>query len=196
MAHSQIAFRGFTPPLLYFLFETSSIPRFRVLEIFELNLSREHRFLHRVTQFSSITTLNLDTCLTQSAAQLGRFVTSFPSLKTFSLRSWSLPPSGLKDTRIRGSRSKASITELNLRLAPNISGLLDYFLKSEPFVTHLEKLALGWEYIEYAAYHVSLLHGIDELFQHCSLHLESLKVEVNSSEDLFESFRAQTAKIG
>ena len=74
--------------------------------------------------------------------------------------------------------------------------LLDYFLKAQPFVTHLEKLALGWEYIEDTAYHVSLLQGIDALFQDCSLHLESLKVEVKSSEDLFESFRVETIKIG
>ena len=157
------------------------MPWFDYLTIRDLDLSREHKSIHRMVTSSSVTMLELRTCKTRSTAQLGRFITSFPSLSSLCLRSWTLCPSGLQDTGIRCSGSKSSIRRMVLNPVQNMSGLLDYFLKARPFVTNLNELILQWEYTESIDQNTSLLQGLNELFHHCSQNLEKLTITVDNS---------------
>ena len=180
---AKIIFRGFKPPLFHFLLETSTIFKFNLLVIRDLDLSREHQSLSRIASLSSsITELCLISCATESAIQLGRFITSFPSVTELEIESWSLPPSGLRDAHIRRNYSQSSLYELDLRLTPNISGLLDYFIKARPFVTHLARLTLKWECVENIEQYRILFTGVSELFRHCSQHLEWLWIDIEGSE--------------
>ena len=62
--------------------------RFRTLTIYALDLSREHQLIHRTVASLFVTRLELHVCMTKSTAQLGRFITSFPSLLYLDLDSW------------------------------------------------------------------------------------------------------------
>lgn len=156
--------------------------RFRTLTIYALDLSREHQLIHRTVASLFVTRLELHVCMTKSTAQLGRFITSFPSLLYLDLDSWLLSLSDLRGMGIRRGRSRSSIKNLTLRLVLDISGLLDYFIKARPFVDRLQGLVLKWEYTENVERNASYLRGIGELFQHCSQRLEWLIISVQNSE--------------
>ena len=161
----------------------SPIPLLTYLRIVSLDLSREHVLIYQVVASSSfITHLVLSGSTTQGAAQLGRFITSFPSLRTLSLDGWSLSPSGLHDTGVRRSSSKSSIKIMHLNLGPNISGLLRYFARAHPFITHLEDLQLWWKYTQDTEQNMLLLQGVNEMFQQCSQHLFHLRISIDDDE--------------
>lgn len=160
----------------------SSISRFKYLTISRLDLSMQHPRIHRTVASSFITQLKLHSCATQSIPQLGRFITSFPSLKRLYFISWSLSQQNLKNTRICRSTSKSSIDYLHLHLASNVSGLLDYFVKAKPFVAHLKELLIRWEVTEDGERNTSFLLGLNQLFQHTSHSLESLKIYMDNDE--------------
>ncbi|KAK7680405.1 hypothetical protein QCA50_016645 [Cerrena zonata] len=169
--------RGYVPPLVHFLIATSYVPRLRCLAVKELNMSEEHPSLLKVTPSTSIKSLELNHCKTQSMAQLGRFIMSFPSLSELNI-SWSTSLSGLRNTHLRRNTSRCSLQRLNIELVPNVSALLGYLVRAKPSVTYLQVLQLQWDYIENVERRCSLFRGIKELIYHCGLSLEELYVSV------------------
>ena len=179
---AQITPRGFIPPLSQFFFEMSfgtsrSDPRFSHLTISDLDLSREHPFIHRTVRSLWVTRLDLCRCMTQSAAQLGRFIISFPSLRVLNLSDWSLPPSGLQDIRVKAIKPMATIRSFDVCLVPNISALLDYCNKRS-FFGLLKSLHFRWEYTNSTEKDVALLRAMNSLLHRCSYSLESLTMTV------------------
>lgn len=138
-----------------------------------MNLSTEHSSLLRSARAVTVQSLWLIQCKTHSVAQLGRLITSFPSLSELYI-TWSVPQSRLLDGNIRRDRSRSCLKELEIDLIPNTSALLDYFIKARPFVTQLRKLVIRWNYVENREAYFLLLRGVKALLLHCEWFLEEL----------------------
>ena len=183
MSNAETMARGFTPPLPQFLFEMSSRPLFDHLTISGLDLTREHPSIYQAVRSLDIARLDICHCMTQSAAQLGRFIISFPSLRTLNIRDWSLPPSGLQDAKVRHrTRYRFSIESLDICLVPNISALLNYAIGHKSFLAHLRELHLRWEYTDNDEHDLSSFRGVNDVFRHCWTSLESLTMTVGRSK--------------
>ena len=178
--------RKLIPPLSQFFMEISSILQrrrdFGHLSIYGLDLSKEHLCIHRTVRFLHVTRLDLCGCMTRSAAQLGRFITSFPSLRILKINSWLLSPSGLLDVRVKGTKSTTSLVSLDVYLVPNISGLLNYFIGHWFFLRYLTTLHLRWGYTDNDEHDLSSFRGVNDVFRHCWTSLESLTMTVGRSK--------------
>lgn len=158
--------RGDVPPLPHFLLGTSHIPRLTFPNAKKFDLGQKDPTLLKNIPSASITHLDLGECETRSVPQLDRFTTPSPSLSNLNI-TWSLPVSGFLYSNIRSKRSKSSLDVLWIQPVPNISVLLDYFVKARPLVTRLKHLVLNWDYVENIGQHSLLLRGVRELLVHC-----------------------------
>ena len=128
--------------------------------------------------------LDLYSCQTRSVSQLGRFVTSFPSLRYLTIHSWDLPHLGFHRSCVLHSYSRCSLKLLDIHLTPNISTLLNYFTNARPFVANLQNLVLRWEWVENIGQHRLQLVEVESLFEYCQESLTSLSLYVNNTRQL------------
>ncbi|KAK7686528.1 hypothetical protein QCA50_010127 [Cerrena zonata] len=170
----QFLLKGREPPITHFFTVAPYMPWLRALRIDELDLEKEHTTLvQTASSLIFVEYLKLQHCKTQNAAQLSRFVTSFPALSTLNI-GCILPPSGLRGSSLRCNRSKSSLRHLQIWLKPHISPLFDCFITARPFVTNLRVLELVWTPVSDSRHYNSLLQDVGELFAQCGNSLEQL----------------------
>ena len=142
--------------------------------IYDLSLETKHLWLPNLTvSMKSVQTLHLIGCKTAVAHQLGRFITSFPSLSTLALY-WGprIQPIDHGVPHLQFNRSNCCLEYLVMEVVPNVSTILGYFIHMPPFVTTLKRILLSWEYVD----EHSPIVEISELLLHCSASLEDVTI--------------------
>ena len=150
------------------------------VNIHDLDLTREHRWLYRAPLFRSVRELRLYHLRSCQLSQLIRFINSFPSLFKLELdfdfselqyRGQILPRTYRSETR--------ALTLLQLDLKPGISGLIDWFLISEPFLAQLKTLVLFvWDVLDKEDF-TSSFKGVEGLLDRCRNTLEDFRVHLH-----------------
>ncbi|KAK7684214.1 hypothetical protein QCA50_012538 [Cerrena zonata] len=127
---------------------------------------------------TSLRILQLDFCRTGDINQLCRFLTSFRSLSILSLKCDSIATFHGRDLpHLQFNRSKSSLKILAVEFVPNLSALLNSFIKASPFVFHLRHLVISCGYYKISS---TALQDITALLQHCSQSLEEVTVHLGS----------------
>ncbi|KAK7684209.1 hypothetical protein QCA50_012533 [Cerrena zonata] len=158
------------------------MPRLQKCNISRLDLTIAHPSLYRFPSSTPLLhLLCLDYYTTEKANQLCRFLTSFRSLSILTITQ-SLPtihPIRGHFPHLQFNRSKCALRTLALVLEgkPNLSTLLESFIKAPPFVSHLRHLIVAYssELTPSPSFEV---RDITELLEHCSQSLEEVTVIV------------------
>ena len=150
------------------------------VNIHDLDLTREHRWLYRAPLFRSVRELKLYNLQPCHLSQLIRFINAFPSLFKLELdfafnklehHNQSLPRSSRFETR--------ALTWLQLDLKPGVSRLIDWFLISEPFLAQLKTLVLFvWDVLDEEDF-TSSFKGVEGLLDRCRNTLEDFRVHLH-----------------
>ena len=155
------------PPLSHFLRVMSGIRRLTRLIVGDLDLTYEDPFLTKRTS-SFVTKLSLVHCKTANAAQLCRFIMSFPNISELEIVDWSLPPSGLRQgVGVRRRKLEGYLQMLDIELVPNIHLLLNSLIQ---ITGSFFKLNLQWEH----SYNYEALEGVDQFLRSCNYSLTEL----------------------
>ncbi|KAK7683262.1 hypothetical protein QCA50_013524 [Cerrena zonata] len=156
-----------------------------------LDLATAHPSLYRFPSSAvSLRRLELMNCNTKNLNQLCRFLTSFKSLSTLIL-TWSSLVTSLDRpdfSHLQFNRSKCSLQTLAIRFTKPItsqSALVNSFIRSSPFVTHLKHLIFTW----YPSYHeFSSIRKVTALLRHCRRSLEEITLILGSYWTTFIKF--------
>ena len=155
--------------------------RLHYLNIDELNLAREHRWLHRAPLFHSVRELRLHRLQSCDLSQLVRFINAFPFLSSLTL---DFAFNGLQDNGQILPKpchiNTRSLTWLELDPTPGLSRLIDWFLNAKPFLTRLRTLILCVCNIEDEDDFRSSFEGVERLLDHCRGSVEDLRLQLSN----------------
>ena len=149
------------------------------LNIHDLDLTREHRWLYRAPLFRSVRELRLYHLRACQFSQLIRFINAFPSLSTLYLNF------GFNELEYKGQIlpkpcqiNTKSLTWLHLHLTPGVSRLIDWFLKAKPLLAQLKTLVLYASNIEDENNFRTSFEGIERLLDCCRGSVEDLRLQL------------------
>ena len=149
------------------------------LDLDRLDLTREHRWLHRAPLFHTVQRLRLYRLQTCQLSQLILFVNSFPSLTRLDLifdfyklehKNQILPQPSHINTR--------SLKRLQLDLIPGVSRLIDWFCKAKPLLSQLTTLILHVFNSDDEVELISSFKGVRELLCSHGNSIEDLRLHL------------------
>ena len=151
------------------------------LRIDELDLTREHRWLHRASLFRSVREIKLCRLQPCRLSQLIRFINAFPSLSNLSLSNFAFEKLEYEGQRLSKpcQTNTRSLTSLQLQLVPGVSRLIDWFIKAKPFLTQLKVLILYAWNIEDKDEVQSSFEGVERLLACCRGSVEDLRLQLD-----------------
>ena len=150
-------------------------PHLQHLHVTDLDFAQSHPLVSRIPACISLSLdkLYIQSCRTTNVDHLCRFITSFKSLSVL-LLDWHFGANLANQGQfhLQFSRSKCSLVSLAIKSTPNLSILLDSFIKSSPLVDNLRNLIVASTYLEKK----SMIEEIMSLLHHCRGSLEELIV--------------------
>ena len=170
------------------------LPMLQQCVIRALDLKKAHTsiflFARSVTSLQSLHLIDIETT---NINQIGRFVTSFPSLSMLSL--WWKSPLTLSESHLphlRFNRQKYhnrqennSLQYLAIPILAGIYKLLDFFIDAGQFVSHLQHLRIFWFFEDDQPH---LVQEIEYLICHCSHTLKEMVVYIEGYHQPGASF--------
>ena len=153
------------------------LPNLIYLNMSQLDLTREHRWLHRAPLFRSVQRLKLSSLQNCQLSQLILFINAFPSLTRLDIGFGStrlehkdqiLPKPFRNDTR--------SLKWLDVELIPGSSKLIEWLFKAKSLSSQLTTLILYVDDHEDEVKLISSFNGVKELLHSCRNSIEDLRL--------------------
>ena len=156
------------------------LPNLTYLNIHDLDLTREHQWLHRAPFFRTVQRLRLYRLQTCHLSQLIRLINSFPSLSRLDVyldfdklenKGRIIPRPFRTDTK--------SLTWLQLDLKLGVSRLINWFLRTRQLLSRLRTLVLyGWNMSNEAEFRASF-EGVGRLLDYCRDTVTDFRLHLN-----------------
>ena len=156
------------------------LPNLIYLSIHQLDLAREHRWLHRAPLFHSVQRLELFPLQNCQLSQLVLFINAFPSLTRLDINF------GFTELEHKGQilpkpfrNNTRSLKWLDVELIPGSSKLIEWLFKAKSLSPQLTTLILTAYDLEDETKVISSFIGVKELLYSCRDSIEDLRLHLD-----------------